>query len=61
MQWRRAQFMWLGYLKDFLDKVEPEVTGICKMSKSEMNVSVADKEQAGGKNNSQKEKRDEEC
>ena len=53
--------MWLGYLKDFLDKVEPAVTGICKMSKSEMNVSVADKEQAGRKNNSQKEKRDEEC
>lgn len=55
MRWRRAQLIVLGYLEDFLEKVEPELTGLCRMSESEMNISVADKEHAGRKNKLQRQ------
>lgn len=51
----------MGCLEDFFEKVEPELTVLCRMRKSETDISVPDKEQAGRKNNFYKDKRDEEC
>lgn len=41
-----CSLFWLGYLEDSLEKVEPELTGLCRMSKSEMDISVLGKEPA---------------